>query len=53
MMTRKDYVEVARILNENLLDVSDEMIDDFIAMFKKDNERFDATRFRNAVIGEK
>ena len=52
-MTRKDYVEVAKILNENLLDVSDEMINAFIVMFKKDNERFDATRFRNAVIGDK
>jgi hypothetical protein len=52
MMTRKDYVEVARILKENSSAVSDEMLNDFIAMFRKDNERFDATRFRNAVIGD-
>jgi hypothetical protein len=52
MMTRKDYIEVARILNENLTGVSDEMLNDFIAMFKSDISRFDSTRFVNAVKGK-
>ena len=51
MMTRKDYVEVARILNANLENVSDLMLNDFIAMFKSDNSRFDSNRFVNAVRG--
>lgn len=50
-MTRKDYVEVARILNANLESVSDEMLNEFIKMFKSDNSRFDANRFVNAVKG--
>lgn len=51
MMTRKDYIEVAKILNENLPNVSDEMLNDFIRMFKSDNSRFDSNRFVNAVKG--
>ena len=50
-MTRKDYVEVARILNANLDNVSDQMLNDFIAMFKSDNQRFEPVRFTNAVKG--
>jgi hypothetical protein len=56
MMTRKDYVETANILNS----VADEM--DFIAlanvaekfaeMFANDNPRFDHQRFIDAVMKE-
>lgn len=52
MMTRKDYVEVAKILKTF---EEDESLDTgyltqaFIQMFKADNPRFDAIRFRNAV----
>ena len=54
-MTRKDYIETAKILNY----ASDKthpallckMVGDFVAMFKNDNERFDEIRFRNAVRG--
>jgi hypothetical protein len=51
MMTRKDYIQVAKILNENLAGVSDEMLNEFIKMFKADNSRFDSNRFVNAVKG--
>jgi hypothetical protein len=52
MMTRKDYVEVARILNafendENL--DTGYLLDSFIELFKKDNPRFDSKRFTEAV----
>ena len=52
MMTRKDYVEVAKILNtfenDGNLDTGF-LLDSFIELFKKDNPRFDAKRFTEAV----
>lgn len=53
MMTRKDYVEVANILND--FDKNDgmetiELIYRFAALFEKDNPRFDRQRFIDAVI---
>ena len=54
MMTRKDYVKVAEILNTYHLDIDpmtfEDLLSDFQVMFKKDNPNFDLTRFRNAVI---
>jgi hypothetical protein len=53
-MTRKDYIEVANILNSYHLDIDaqvfEDLLSDFQIFFKKDNSNFDATRFRNAVI---
>jgi hypothetical protein len=53
MMTRKDYVETAKILN-SFVDVipSDtmvELVEDFVEMFQNDNPNFDYTRFLEAV----
>ncbi len=54
MMTRKDYVKIAEILNSYHLDIDaqvfEDLLSDFQIFFKKDNSNFDATRFRNAVI---
>jgi len=52
MMTRKDYVETAKILNY----ISDKVhpaifsktVGDFAEMFAKDNPRFDVKRFHQA-----
>jgi DNA-binding MarR family transcriptional regulator len=62
MMTRKDYVETARILADQrgaLLslgvegeDIFTNLIADFAEMFENDNERFQAGRFDNACWGE-
>ena len=48
-MTRKDYVEVAKILGDNIDYTQNKIVQDFIEMFKKDNPRFDANRFIDAV----
>ena len=49
MMTRKDYVATAEILNsygaEMRLEVFEDLVNDFIVMFANDNEKFDADRF--------
>ena len=49
MMTRKDYVATAEILNsyasEMKLDVFEDIVNDFSEMFFFDNERFDSDRF--------
>lgn len=54
MMTRKDYVQVANILNSYHLDIDpqtfEDLLSDFQIFFKKDNPNFDTTRFRDAVI---
>ena len=55
MMTRKDYIATADIL-ETLVATAEgdalsavlDAVDEFAEMFKKDNERFDRTRFLNA-----
>jgi hypothetical protein len=57
MMTRKDYVETADILN-GYIDQIDfvilaTMAEDFAEMFANDNERFDHQRFIDAVFAEK
>ena len=62
MMTRKDYVETARILadsREAILalgpegeDIFANLVADFAEMFENDNERFQAERFDNACWEE-
>jgi DNA-binding MarR family transcriptional regulator len=62
MMTRKDYVETARILSdvrESLIslgpegeDIFGNLVADFAEMFENDNERFQSERFDNACWGE-
>lgn len=55
MMTRKDYIATAEILDVLVATATEESlphildaVDEFAEMFKKDNERFDRTRFLNA-----
>ena len=49
MMTRKDYVATAEIINsyadEIKLAVLEDLVNDFIEMFAADNEKFDSDRF--------
>lgn len=56
MMTRKDYVATAKILN-NYVDSIDylvlaEMADEFAGMFEDDNPNFDYQKFIDAVFEE-
>ena len=53
-MTRKDYVETAKILN-NFVDVIDkndfdELVFEFSEWFASDNPRFDEQKFYDACI---
>lgn len=52
MMTRKDYVATAEILNyvsnKTHPAVFSKMVNDFAEMFAKDNPRFDVVRFHQA-----
>jgi hypothetical protein len=54
MMTRKDYVKIAEILNAYHLDIEtqvfEDLLSDFQTFFKRDNSNFDLTRFRDAVM---
>lgn len=62
MMTRKDYVQTAKILSdvrESIISLGQEgedifglLVADFAEMFENDNERFDSDRFDNACWGE-
>jgi hypothetical protein len=56
MMTRKDYVATANILNgyKDTIDflLLNEIALDFAEMFSEDNERFDEQRFIDAVFQE-
>ena len=53
MMTRKDYVSTAEILNGfvDLIpsDTMIELVEDFVEMFQNDNPNFDYERFLKAV----
>jgi hypothetical protein len=56
MMTRKDYVATAKILN-NYADSIDflilsEIADEFAGMFEEDNPNFDYQRFIDAVFSD-
>jgi hypothetical protein len=52
MMTRKDYIATAAILNyasnKTHPAVFSKMVNDFAEMFAKDNDRFDVVRFHQA-----
>ena len=52
MMTRKDYIETAKILNyvsdKTHPAVFSKMVNDFAEMFAKDNDRFDVVKFHEA-----
>ena len=56
MMTRKDYVETANILNGYVEQIDflilADIAEDFAEMFAEDNERFDHQRFIDAVFEE-
>jgi hypothetical protein len=58
MMTRKDYVAVAEILNRHFsnypVEISDfkELVFDFADMFADDNPNFNEDRFMQAVYGK-
>ena len=52
MMTRKDYVETANILNgfsgEINQQVFEDLVEEFAQFFLSDNDRFDKARFEKA-----
>lgn len=56
MMTRKDYVETANILNSKVDEIDflilADVAEQFAEMFAKDNPRFDHQRFIDAVFQE-
>ena len=56
MMTRKDYVSTAEILEKYKdtmdLHIFDNLLQDFVSMFAGDNERFLADKFIDACYGE-
>lgn len=56
MMTRKDYVETANILNGYVEQIDflilADLAEDFAEMFANDNERFDHQKFIDAVFAE-
>lgn len=45
-MTRKHFIEIARILRDNK--ASDELINDFARLCEKNNKNFDGKRFAEA-----
>jgi hypothetical protein len=56
MMTRKDYVATAEILNRNADELGSNLLDtlanQFIEMFENDNPRFNADKFWEACFNE-
>jgi hypothetical protein len=63
MMTRKDYVATASILNNylkrnnseshpQLVAEFDELVNDFISFFENDNARFDSEKFWEACFND-
>ena len=59
MMTRKDYVATAEILNNFYLEMPialeekfDNMVNDFCRLFAEDNDRFLAIKFVDACYNE-
>lgn len=51
-MSRKDYVEAARILRETDMpaELRFELVSRFVTMFADDNARFSSSRFREAAM---
>jgi hypothetical protein len=56
MMTRKDYVNTATILNEFRGEIPqitfEDLCDEFASMFEADNERFNSQKFFEACNKE-
>lgn len=56
MMTRKDYVQTANILNNYVEDIDflvmQEIVDGFAEMFENDNPNFNYQKFVDAVFAE-
>jgi hypothetical protein len=56
MMTRKDYVETAKILNQFITEMDSKTFQDlvfeFSEWFSADNPRFDENRFWDACVKE-
>tara|TARA_R110000822_G_scaffold102605_1_gene229057 strand:+ start:137 stop:319 length:183 start_codon:yes stop_codon:yes gene_type:complete len=60
MMTRKDYVTTAEILNYHLnsntqdscTEIIKDIAEDFAVYFEEDNPRFQSKRFMEAVLGK-
>jgi hypothetical protein len=50
MMTRKDYISTAEILNKHFEEIPPALLLDFSNMFKKDNERFNEEKFFEACL---
>jgi hypothetical protein len=56
MMTRKDYVSTAEILqtyrDSMSLNIFENLVQDFASMFAEDNERFLVSKFEDACYGD-
>lgn len=56
MMTRKDYIATAKILNnfkdEMAYTAFEDLVLEFAEFFESDNERFDAIKFEEACVKE-
>ena len=64
-MTKKDYIKIAAVLNQGVyqiypprnaqdrdqLELVGQLTGTFCRIFKEDNSRFDADRFKSAVSG--
>ena len=50
-MTRKDYIAIARVLNKYSHDLPEGLMFELNAMFRQDNNQFNAERFSTAVYG--
>lgn len=48
--TRKHYLKIGKILRNKKASKSE--VDSYVRMFKDDNPRFDAKRFRDYVAGK-
>ena len=56
-MTRKHYIAIARIINDNLWELRNsnnflDFVQSLCAYFAEDNERFDSDKFRFACFDE-
>lgn len=56
MLTKKDYIKVARILKSRCYDKvnlnRDDLINDFCEWFTADNPNFDKEKFKEAILKE-
>lgn len=48
-MTKKNYVQLAKILKDNAMDY-DGLVIDLVAYLKADNPNFNADKFRSAIL---